>query len=84
MKQPKVYKIIRRPEVLAKTGFSKSTLYNRIKAGLFPLPISLGARAVGFVECECDKVIQAMIAGYSEPQLKGLVTEIVTNRSIKG
>lgn len=76
-------KIIRRPLVLEATGWSKSTLYNRIQEGLFPNPISLGARAVGFVESECDKVIQAMIAGYSEQQLKSLVKELVANRSVK-
>lgn len=77
-------KIIRRPEVLEITGWSKSTLYNRIKDGLFPNSINLGARAVGFVEGECNNVIQAMIAGYSEQQLKSLVKDIVTNRSVKG
>lgn len=76
-------KIIRRAAVLENTGWSKSTLYNRLKDGLFPAPISLGARAVGFVESECDKVIQAMIAGYSEQQLKDLVQDLVANRSVK-
>ena len=79
----KFEKIIRRTTVLENTGWSKSTLYNRLKDGLFPAPISLGARAVGFVESECDKVIQAMIAGYSEQQLKDLVQDLVANRSVK-
>ncbi|EAW26002.1 putative transcriptional regulator [Alteromonadales bacterium TW-7] len=76
-------KIIRRTEVLEKIGRSKSSLYNDIKEGLFVPPISIGARAVGFVESECEKVIQAMIAGYSKNQLKALVKEIVNNRGIK-
>ncbi|MEI8645041.1 AlpA family phage regulatory protein [Pseudoalteromonas sp. Hal056] len=77
------FKIIRRPEVLNKTGWSKSTLYNRLNEGLFPSPISLGSRTVGFVESECNKIIQAMIAGYSEQQLKDLVHDLVANRSVK-
>ena len=76
-------KIIRRPEVLNKTGWSKSTLYNRINDGVFPTPISLGARAVGFVESECDKVVRAMIAGYTEQQLKILVQSIIGKRGMK-
>ena len=76
-------RIIRRPEVLTKLGRSKSALYNDVKSGLFVPPISIGARAVGWVESECDKVIQAMIAGYSEQQLKDLVQDIVANRSVK-
>lgn len=77
------FKIIRRPEVLEKVGRSKSAFYNDVKSGLFVPPISIGARAVGWVEHECDKVIQAMIAGYSEQQLKDLVQDIVANRSVK-
>ncbi|PAY01861.1 transcriptional regulator [Pseudoalteromonas sp. HM-SA03] len=84
MSTQKLFKIIRRPEVLSKTGWSKSTLYNRLKEGLFPTPISLGARSVGFVESECDRVIQAMIAGYSEQQLKDMVQSIISSRSVKG
>lgn len=79
----KFEKIIRRTTVLENTGWSKSTLYNRLKEGVFPPPISLGARAVGWVESECEKVIQAMVAGYSEQQLKGLVQDIVANRTVK-
>lgn len=76
-------RIIRRPEVLAKLGRSKSAFYNDVKDGLFVPPISIGARAVGWVESECDKVIQAMIAGYTEQQIKDLVKTIVTNRTVK-
>ncbi|WP_065978093.1 helix-turn-helix transcriptional regulator [Pseudoalteromonas lipolytica] len=78
----KFEKIIRRTTVLENTGLSKSTLYNRLKEGVFPPPISLGARAVGWVESECEKVIQAMVAGYSEQQLKDLVQEIVASRTV--
>jgi len=77
------FKIIRRPVVLAKRGSSKSKLYNDVKNGVFVPPIPIGARAVGWVESECDKVIQAMIAGYSEQQLKDLVQDIVANRTVK-
>jgi prophage regulatory protein len=73
-------KIIRKPDVIYMTGFSKSTLYNRIKSGIFPPPISLGARAVGFVQAECDSVLAAMIAGKSPSQIKALVEELITQR----
>jgi len=36
-----VRKVMRKNEVLAATGFSKSTLYDRIKAGKFPKPTKL-------------------------------------------
>lgn len=76
-------KIIRRPDVLNNTGWSKSTLYNRLKDGLFPPAIDLGARAKGWYDLEVSKTIQAMIAGYSDQQLKDLVSDLVANRSVK-
>ncbi|UJF21500.1 helix-turn-helix transcriptional regulator [Shewanella sp. OMA3-2] len=74
-------RIIRKPDVINETGLSKSTLYNRIKDGLFPPPISLGARAVGFVKSECEAVINAMIAEQTPEQIKSLVITLVQQRS---
>ncbi|MGI2104855.1 helix-turn-helix transcriptional regulator [Shewanella frigidimarina] len=76
-------RIIRKPDVINETGLSKSTLYNRIKDGLFPPPISLGARAVGFVKSECEAVINAMIAEQTPEQIKALVISLVQQRSEK-
>lgn len=47
-------KILRRKQVEGRTGLSRSTIYERIKAGTFPAPISLGAKAVGWIESEID------------------------------
>ncbi len=79
-------RILRKPDVLILTNLSKSTLYNRIKDGLWPTPISLGARAVGFVQAECEAVLQAMIAEQSADEIKALVQELITKRkqSVKG
>ena len=44
--------ILRRPQVEARTGLSRSTIYQRIKDGTFPRPISLGMRAVGWLDSE--------------------------------
>ena len=40
--------ILRRDQVEAATGLSRSTLYARIRAGTFPAPVALGNRAVGW------------------------------------
>ena len=55
-------KILRLPEVQKRTGLSRSTLYTKIKQGSFPKPISLGVRAVGFVEAEISDWIDRRIA----------------------
>ncbi len=46
--------ILRLPTVRARTGLSRSTIYLRISEGTFPKPISLGARAVGWLESEIE------------------------------
>ena len=72
--------LIRKPEVLAQTGLSKSTLYNRINDGLFPPQISLGLRAVAFVASEVDAVIQAMIAEQPPAEIKALISNLIQQR----
>lgn len=46
--------ILRLREVLRRTGFSRSTLYNRIAKNEFPRQVSLGDRAVGWLKREVD------------------------------
>ncbi len=46
--------ILRRPQVEARTGLSRSTIYARMQDGTFPRPILLGSRAVGWLEHEID------------------------------
>lgn len=46
--------ILRLPTVKARTGLSRSTIYLRISEGKFPAPVSLGDRAVGWVETEVN------------------------------
>lgn len=43
-------RILRRPEVEARTGLSRSTLYFMISEGEFPKPVKIGKRAVGWPE----------------------------------
>lgn len=53
--------ILRLPTVKARTGLSRSTIYLRISKGTFPAPISLGSRAVGWVESEISDWLEAQI-----------------------
>jgi len=47
-----VERILRRPEVEARTGLSRSTIYDWVKRHEFPRPIALGARVVGWRESD--------------------------------
>jgi prophage regulatory protein len=46
--------IIRLPQVKARSGLARSTIYKRISEGSFPRQVSLGDRAVGWIEQEID------------------------------
>jgi prophage regulatory protein len=43
---------LRRQAVEGRTGLSRSSIYDRIAAGEFPKPVSLGGRSVGWLESE--------------------------------
>ena len=54
--------ILRLPQVKAKTGLSRSTIYARIAQGSFPKPVPLGgARAVGWVEAQVEGWLERQI-----------------------
>ena len=54
-------KFLKMPEVVDRTGKSKSTIWAAIKAGAFPTPIKIGPRAIGFIEAEIEAYNQACI-----------------------
>ena len=54
--------MLRFPTVKARTGLSRSTIYLRISRGTFPAPVSLGDRAVGWIEAEVHAWLTARIA----------------------
>lgn len=45
---------LRAPEVMARTGLSRTTIWRRIKAGTFPAPIELGQNSVGWLASEIE------------------------------
>ncbi|QPJ64813.1 MAG: AlpA family transcriptional regulator [Candidatus Nitrohelix vancouverensis] len=55
------YRILRLPEVMARTGLSRSTIYHYISKAAFPKPVSLGVRAVGWVEGEIQEWLHLQI-----------------------
>lgn len=55
-------RVLRRPEVEAITGLSRSTIYQYMQSGMFPRPIRLGAKAVGWLESEVHAWIEARTA----------------------
>lgn len=86
---PLLNPIHRRPLVSQATGYSRSTLYRKIKEGLFTKPISLGADKsgnacqVGWPANEVQAIIDARIAGESDENIKKLVVRLHAARTDK-
>ena len=59
--------ILRRKQVQARTGLSRSTIYVRVAEGTFPRPVSLGARAVGWIESEIEDWLRRQIRQSRRP-----------------
>lgn len=57
-----VMRILRMKMVVEITGLARSTVYKYIAEGIFPKPITLGSRSVGWVESEVFAWIQARVA----------------------
>ena len=55
-------RFLRLPEVEARTGLARPTIYVRMAEGSFPKSVSLGGRAVGWIEAEIDEWIRDRIA----------------------
>ena len=59
-------RLLRLPAVLERTGLGRSALYALMKAGEFPRPLRIGARAVAWLEDEVDEWIRKRPRGGSE------------------
>lgn len=81
MALPSESRIFRRKQVQSESGYSRSTIYLRISQGLFPKPVRLGPRAVGWPAREIAALNEARIAGRSEVELRALVHTLVCARS---
>ena len=67
----KALTIIRRKQLEARTGLSRSTIYAQMRENpkrpgdfdpTFPKPISMGAKAVGWIESEVEAWLAARVA----------------------
>lgn len=55
-------RILRLPQVLDKTGLSRSTVYAEIEEGNFPKPVQLTKRTTGWLEHEVNSWLATRIA----------------------
>lgn len=74
-------KILRLPRLLEQTGYSRSTLYQRIADGLWTRPVAIGLRAVGWPDSEVSTLIAARIAGKTLPEIRDIVLKLQAARA---
>jgi prophage regulatory protein len=63
--------ILRLPAVKARTGLSRSTIYLRVSEGRFPRPVSLGTRAVGWLESDLEAWLSSVIEQSRKEKARG-------------
>jgi prophage regulatory protein len=75
--------ILRRTQVEAESGYSRSTIYLRISQGLWTKPVSLGARAVGWPSGDVLALNAARIAGKTDTDIRALVARLEAARRVE-
>jgi prophage regulatory protein len=74
--------ILRLPEVKRVFGHrADASIYNAIRAGLFPTGVAIGQRAKGWPDFEVNAIAAARIAGQSDPQIRELVQALQAKRA---
>ena len=77
---PTINPLYRRPIVEQATGDSRTTIYRKIKAGLFTKPVKIGGDRVAWPANEIEAINKARIAGKSDDEIKALVIELEAAR----
>jgi prophage regulatory protein len=74
--------ILRMPAVKAETGHrSHASIYNAIRAGLFPAGVAIGQRSKGWPSNEVQAINAARIAGKTDDQIRELVKVLHAKRT---
>jgi prophage regulatory protein len=74
--------ILRLPAVLKVTGVSRSLIYQQISDGLWPKPIRISNRSVGWLKTEVEALVKARVANLDSESIKKLVANLIENRAL--
>lgn len=55
-------RLVRLPEIMARTSLSRSTIYTMMGEGRFPRPVKLNLRSNGWIESEVNAWLDSRIA----------------------
>lgn len=68
--------MVRIQPALKRMGFGRSQGYKRMKQGLLPRGVKIGARAAALSDGEIDAMNRAHLAGASDDELRKLVERL--------
>ena len=74
--------LLRLPEVMRLSGYSRSMLYSLISQGLYPKPLKIGERAVAWPSQEVERMVESIISQQSLVERRELVRKVGVNRGI--
>jgi len=70
------------PSVKGETGHrSDASIYNAIRAGLFPVGVPIGRRAKGWPDYEVKAINAARISGKTDDEIRELVKILLAKRA---
>jgi len=75
--------ILRLPDVQKAIGLSRSTIYLHVAQGLFPAPIKISTRAVGWPSDEVDAIRAARIDNKTDDEIRTLVQALEAQSQAK-
>ena len=73
-------RFVRWPQVIQQTGLPQSSLCDLIAAELFPAPVAIGKRTVGFASHEIEGINAARLAGKGDDEIRDLVRWLADQR----
>jgi prophage regulatory protein len=60
--------ILRLPQVMARIGLSRSSIYLGISRNEFPRQVRLGARAVGWLQADIDEWVRQRVTSHQDSE----------------
>ena len=72
--------ILRRPQVQAACGLSRSSIYAHVALGTFTRPVRIGLRSIGWPQSDIEALNQARIAGVDDTGIRHLVAQLHADR----
>ena len=74
--------ILRRPQVQAACGLSRSSIYAHVALGTFTRPVKIGLRSIGWPQRDIEALNHARIAGVSDDGIRQLVAQLHADRGV--